>query len=597
MIKDLLRFVLSTLVLTLLLGNLYASAKINTFAEPWRAKVSADLQKQMERHETIEAIILMKSQASLAGAASIQDKKSKGRWVFQQLQAQVRQSQTPLQTFLRQQGIPFQSLYLVNACRVVANATQLQQLAVRPDIAYLYGNPAITFSHPYPGSNMGGLRGAVEWNLEQIRAPAVWAMGYTGQGAVIGGQDTGYDADHPALRRQFRGFRGDSLPLDPDYSWFDGITSASALNSDTLNPCGYRLSLPCDDNGHGTHTMGTIVGDDGAGNQVGVAPGAKWIGARNMERGWGNPWSYLNSFQWFLAPTEVGGANPNPDMAPDVINNSWYCPDIEGCSADTWPLFELAIQNLRAAGVVVVASAGNSGSSCSSISWPPAGIPGAFAVGATDARDSIAPFSSRGPVFWADTLLLKPDVTAPGMNVRSAIPGGGYASFNGTSMSGPHVAGTVALMISANPSLAGQVDEIEQILRRTADPFHSNQDCEGIAGGASPNAVYGYGRINALRAVEAARAYTSATQTPPIMQQARVFPVPASGVVTLVTGPLAGPAVFTLFTVTGKPVWEQTLPMGATQQIPLELNSLSSGIYFYQLVCQGVRQTGKVILQ
>ena len=150
------------------------------------------------------------------------------------------------------------------------------------------------------------------------------APGYTGQGAVIAGQDTGYQWDHPALKDQYRGWNGSAA--DHNYNWHDAIHA-------TGSSCGADSPCPCDDNDHGTHTMGTMVGDDGGANQIGMAPGARWIGCRNMNAGVGTPTTYIECFEWFIAPTDLAGQNPNPAMAPDVINNSWGCPESEGCSA------------------------------------------------------------------------------------------------------------------------------------------------------------------------------------------------------------------------------------------------------------------------
>ena len=199
-------------------------------------------------------------------------------------------------------------------------------------------------------------------------------MGFTGQGVVIGGQDTGYQWDHPALKNQYRGWNG--AIADHDYNWHDAIHSGSGGN-----PCGYNSPFPCDDYGHGTHTMGTMVGDDGGANQIGMAPGARWIGCRNMDNGLGSPSTYAECYQWFVAPTRVDGSEPRPDLAPDVINNSWGCPPSEGCNPDS---LLIVVQNLVDAGIVTAHSAGNSGSGCSFVDTPAAIYEELFTVGATD---------------------------------------------------------------------------------------------------------------------------------------------------------------------------------------------------------------------
>jgi subtilisin family serine protease len=250
-------------------------------------------------------------------------------------------------------------------------------------------------------------------NISQVQADKVWQMGITGQGIVVGGQDTGYDWKHPALSNAYRGNVNGTV--NHAYNWHDAWSDTPA---------------PFDDDQHGTHTMGTILGDDGHGNQIGMAPGAQWIGCRNMQRGLGNPASYADCMEFFLAPYPPGGdpfAEGDVSLAPHIINNSWGCPDIEGCN-DT--VLEPAVDALRAAGIMMVVSAGNEGPGCRTVSEPPARYDNVFSVGATDNLGRITGFSSRGPVPRAGTTqispLLKPDIAAPGANVRSSIPGGGY---------------------------------------------------------------------------------------------------------------------------------------------------------------------------
>jgi subtilisin family serine protease len=245
--------------------------------------------------------------------------------------------------------------------------------------------------------------------------------------------------------------------------------------------------------------MGTIVGDDGAGNQIGMAPGARWIGCRNMDRGNGTPLTYTECFQWFIAPTDLSGNHPDPSKAPDVINDSWLCPPSEGCTDPM--MLQTLVQTVRAAGIVVVASAGNTGPDCSTIVWAPSLYDPSFTVGATDATDAIASFSSRGPVIQGTNTLIKPDISAPGLMIRSSALKATYSVSSGTSMAGPHVTGLVALLISAHPELRGQVDGIERIIEHSAVHLTSAQNCGGLSGALIPNPVFGWGRIDALAAL------------------------------------------------------------------------------------------------
>ena len=277
-----------------------------------------------------------------------------------------------------------------------------------------------------------------------VNAPSLWAQGFTGQGMTIGNQDTGMRWTHNALRPKYRGWNG--VIADHNFNWHDSIHSGGGT-------CGPNTTAPCDDQGHGTHTTGTTVGDDGSGNQVGVAPGAKWIGCRNMNQGVGTPATYTECFQFFIAPTDLAGNNANPAVRPHVINNSWGCPASEGCV--TRAELEAIVNNTQAAGIFVASSAGNSGPGCSSVDGPPAIYSATFATGAIDITNTLASFSSRGPSTFYTPNLLKPNLSAPGVNVRSSTRTGDttYGNFSGTSMASPHVAGVVALLWSARPQL------------------------------------------------------------------------------------------------------------------------------------------------
>jgi uncharacterized repeat protein (TIGR01451 family) len=262
-----------------------------------------------------------------------------------------------------------------------------------------------------------------------------------------------------------------------------------------------------------------MVGDDGAGNQVGMAPGAKWIGCRNMDyQGNGTPARYTECFEFLLAPYPFGASPITqgvPSLAPAVIGNSWSCPTSEGCSALT---LQQIVDNVRAAGIEVVAAAQNAGPNCGTVAEPIGIYASAFTVGATDSSDTIAGFSSRGPVTVDGSGRRKPDISAPGVGVRSSVPGGGYAGSNGTSMATPHVVGMFALLWSAAPGLKGNLSQSEAVITSTAVHLKTAQGCGGDTTTSVPNNVYGWGRLDALAAVQAVTPQLQITKTASVGQ-------------------------------------------------------------------------------
>jgi subtilisin family serine protease len=241
--------------------------------------------------------------------------------------------------------------------------------------------------------------------------------------------------------------------------------------------------------------MGTMVGDDGAGNRIGLAPKARWIGCRNMDQNVGTPATYSECFQWFIAPTDLAGENPDPTQAPDVINNSWSCPESEGCTNPN--VLRTVVENTRAAGILVVASAGNLGPSCWTISSPISIYDAVLTVGATDNTDEIAGFSGKGSVEVDGSGRTKPDIVAPGVAVRSSIPGNSYDRFSGTSMASPHVTGMAALVLSAADCKSGRPKRLERHLLNSALP-RPVALCLEPSPESVPNFTYGYGALRAV---------------------------------------------------------------------------------------------------
>ena len=456
-------------------------------------KVSPKLARELNRsadNTTIEAILRL-SPLTLRLPENT-DRLTRLRSAVEQLRQHASATQASLIDALNRLGIPHRAFWVSNDIWVRTSKAQLLQLLQRPDITHAFSNAPFRVNLPKTETPWQiHSPNTIEWNVDKVNAPAVWALGFTGGGIVVGGQDTGYQWNHPALINAYRGWNGSVA--DHNYNWHDAIHVANGS-------CPADSPQPCDDNSHGTHTMGTIVGDDGQGNQVGVAPGARWIGCRNMNNGFGTPTSYTECFQWFMAPTDLNNQNPDPSKAPQVINNSWGCISSEGCTDPNQ--LKTVVDNVVAAGIVVVVAAGNDGSACSSIADPPAIYASALTVGSTTSTDSLSGFSGRGPVTVDGSNRLKPDISAPGSSVRSSVPGGGYGFKSGTSMASPNVTGVTALLLSAAPSLSGQPAAIRAVLTGSAVPKTTTQNCGSVPGSQSPNNSYGWGRIDALAAVQ-----------------------------------------------------------------------------------------------
>jgi subtilisin family serine protease len=472
----------------------------------WEDNIDKTLLERYENKPINEYLVILKVKANVSAATRIKGKEAKAEYVFNALKSVAENSQKNILNYLSANNIPHKSYYVTNAILVDSDIETLKYIAKLPEVESIKDNPWIKSLNYIEEKNQtqSVREGEPEWGIKMINADSLWRLGYTGQGVVIGGQDTGYDWKVSPLISKYRGISGtDTIH---DYSWHDAISEISPLNGDTLitdmtNPCGLKSPYPCDDHNHGTHTMGTMVGQDEE-NSIGVAPDAKWIGCRNMERGSGKPSTYMECFEFFLAPTDLNDENPDVSKAPHVINNSWYCNEAEGCNIDNWGFMQEVIHNLKASGVVVVVSAGNDGPGCNTIKYPPALFEESFSIGATRSDDTIAGFSSRGLVLADSSFRIKPNVSAPGQNVRSVVRNGAFANYSGTSMAGPHVAGMVALLISARPQLAGEVDLIENLIEASAVPKILEQDCDGFLGSNIPNPIYGFGRVDVLAAYQ-----------------------------------------------------------------------------------------------
>lgn len=425
--------------------------------------------------------VILRDQADVSSAAQIKNYDQRRAAVYQTLVVKANTSQAGLRQTLDRFHIPYQPYYLENSLEVQGGPLVRWWLESRPEVDRVLDDPILRpLPEPLPESS--GSEAAPEstpWNLKMIGADRVWSeLKVTGKGIVIGQSDSGVDGAHPELSGSYRGRGGNN-----NYNWYDAW---------------YHTLAPTDIGGHGTHTLGTALG-----KSVGVAPGAEWIGCVNLARNLGNPALYLDCMQFMLAPFPEDGdplRDGKPELGAQVLNNSWGCPWVEGCDPNA---LLSAVKALRAAGIFVVASAGNEGrGGCGTVKDPIALYAQAYSTGAVDRSGTLADFSSTGPVKVDGSGRLKPDIAAPGVDVLSAFPGGTYSSLSGTSMAGPHVAGVVALMWSANPALIGDIDLTQQILDETATPYTGPLPPCVTPG--HPNAAVGYGIVNAYAAVKMA---------------------------------------------------------------------------------------------
>ena len=444
------------------------------------APIGKGLVEALDAKTTDRFVVEFTSKADLRGAAKVKGHAARGQFVLDKLTVTAAKSQAAGLALAKKAGARATSYWLLNEMVVQGDSKLAKQFAKLKGVASVRALKTYPLVKPVDAkAAILDATGDPEWGVEKVRAPEAWDEGVLGQGVVVANVDTGVDFSHPALVDHYRGNNGDGT-FDHDYSWWD--------------PTGICGDEPCDNVGHGTHTMGTMVGGDGPGPftpDVGVAPGAQWIAAKGCEDLGCSEQALLSAGQWILAPTDLAGANPDPSKRPDVVNNSWG-------SGPGDPFYLATVQAWRAAGIIPVFSSGNPGPFCGE-----GGSPGdfleSFSAGATDIDDNIADFSGRGPSVYGK---INPDITAPGVDVISSVPGGGYEMFSGTSMAAPHTSGTIALILSGKPALLGADNfaAVTDAVRATAVD-RIDETCGGAEDG-DPNNVYGDGRIDAKAAVD-----------------------------------------------------------------------------------------------
>jgi uncharacterized repeat protein (TIGR01451 family) len=480
--------------------------------------IDTELTNTMQLDGAADFFIWMREQADLDPAYEIKDRNTRRIWVYETLRHTAERSQVGVRALLDRQGYDYE-IFVINNSILVRGGTPalVSQLAARNDIYRLLGNytemyipepeQVLVFDEPASGINAAS---DPVWNISIVNADAVWEqLGVTGSGVVVANIDTGVQYTHPALVSNYRGNLGGG-DFSHAYNWL-----APTANAQNPAQCGsaYNSALePCDSDGHGTHTMGTSVGGDGLGPfdmDIGMAPDSQWIACMGCDGYYpGGPGGCSSAAltacaEWMLAPsssTTNHTVNPDPTLAPDVVNNSWG-----GGGNDPW--YYSYVTAWRAADIIPVFSAGNAGPGCSTL-----GSPGSYenviGVGGTDNQNRNYTSTSRGPGLGTGVFpVQKPDIAAPGEGVRSAVPGNNYANYNGTSMAAPHVTGMVALLLSVNLDL--DYDDLYELMADTAYldlTIKNGTWCGGPGEGEYPNYVFGYGRIDAFAAVEAALA-------------------------------------------------------------------------------------------
>lgn len=440
-------------------------------------QIDSSVTAELEREGTADFWIDLSARADLSPAYEIEDWDERGQFVYDTLMATAEASQADLRASLDAAGASYEPFYASNAILVTdGDAALVQSMAQTDGVDQILGTGEFSPMPTVEAADPPADPTAVEWNVLDVGADEVWARGFTGEGIVIASIDTGVQWDHPALRQHYRGF--DAGEVNHNYNWFDAT--------------GDSPTVPVDTNGHGTHVAGILVGNAGGEQQIGVAPGARWIAANGCASGCSTR-NLLASGQWTLAPTNLEGKKPSVGLRPHIINNSW------GSSVPSNnPLLEDVSEAWNASGQFAVFSNGNKGPECNTSTSPGSRVIN-YSVGNYTRNHLINAESSRGS---GQDGAIKPDISAPGTNIRSAIPGDAYGLATGTSMAAPHVAGAVALLWSARPDLRSDIE----ITRNLLDGSATDTNDTSCGGSSTHNNVFGQGRLNALKLINSAPA-------------------------------------------------------------------------------------------
>ena len=352
------------------------------------------------------------------------------------LQNKARACETSLTNKLENTALaPPETLWIINGIAATVPVAALNGLVNRAGVDVVYLNETVELPPAAVPAGAPGNPAYTYWNISEIRATDLWEFGYYGTGVVVATMDSGVDALHADIGPKWRGGSN---------SWFDPH---------------YQHATPFDASGHGTGVMGLIVGGNAGGFDMGVAPDAQWIAVKIFnDQDQSDLAKIHQGFQWLLDPD----GNQNTADAPDIVNSSWVLQGTEGeCLGE----FATDIVTLKAAGIAVVFSAGNSGHK-SDTSMEPANDPAVMSVGATDSSQRVLRTSSRGPSACDGGIY--PKLVAPGKDVLTAgLTSNGanptsYAFSTGTSFAAPHVAGAIAVLKSAFPGAS--MAEIESAI-------------------------------------------------------------------------------------------------------------------------------------
>ncbi|MBI5840292.1 MAG: S8 family serine peptidase [Chloroflexi bacterium] len=529
--KKTLTFIVALLVLLGLAAP--AAARAGNNLPLWRTlpgpanKISPSLQDQLnllQADQTITVIVQLRQRANLPDGKGLQRGERLSK-VIDALKLTANGTQGPVKTFLKSRNgqgrvKSFTPFWIFNGFSITADAVTIEELATLPDVLSV----SLDAIDIVPVSANVPALSNPEQNISLISAPSLWNLGYTGQGVVIASMDTGVYLNHPDLVSRWRGGTN---------SWFD--------------PYAEHPNTPADMSGHGTWTMGVMLGGDAGGTSVGVAPGAQWIAARVFnDQGGSTATAVHQAYQWLLDPDN----NPATSDAPQVINNSWAFA-APGCNLE----FEPDLQSLRAAGILPVFAAGNSGPNTGT-SHSPANNPSAFAVGAINNNSLIYGLSSRGPSDCGGSTGVFPELVAPGVNINTTDLGGFYTTASGTSLSAPHVAGGLALLLSAYPNLTASQQETA-LLSSAVD-----------LGAIGPDDNYGYGRLDLLAAHQWLAA--SPTETPSVPP---TFTPTLISTETPTNLPASTPTQLSTDTPTTLPTFTPTVPVSTFTPTPTGSNS------------------------